>query len=123
MAKILVIDDEQGILNYFQKLLTSLGYAVETANDSASGREKSKDPSVNLIISDLSMPGQPNKMELIKCLREARPDCPLIVVSGYPTSERLAACQALGVSEFLTKPFEISFINSILQRLLPLEKT
>lgn len=119
--KILVIDDEPGILRYFDRLLTGLGYAVLTGDNSQAGCELAKDPCVSLIISDLNMPGEPSKMDLIRKLRELRPDCPVVVVSGYPTPERLQACEELGVAEFLTKPFEISFITSVLKRLSPLD--
>lgn len=67
------------------------------------------------------MPGEISSLELIGKLRELRRDCPIVVISGYPTADRLKTCEELGVSEFLTKPFEISFITSVLQRLLPVE--
>ncbi len=122
MATILVIDDEPGILSYFSRLLTGLGYQVVTADNSTDGVTRAADPAVSLIISDLNMPGEPSKLDLIRGLRGARPDCPLVVISGFPTTERLKTCTELGVAEFLTKPFEISFITSVLKRLVPLER-
>lgn len=119
--KILVIDDELGILRYFERLLTDLGYSVETTDNSQNGCELAKDPAVSLIISDLNMPGELSKLDLIRKLRELRPDCPVVVVSGYPTPERLQTCEDLGVAEFLTKPFEMSFMTSVLKRLCPLD--
>lgn len=121
MAKILVIDDEPAICSYFSRLLTGLGYEVETADNSITGLARVMDPAISLLISDLNMPGEPSKLDLIRKLRELRPDCPVVVVSGYPTPERLQICTELGVAEFLTKPFEISFITSVLKRLCPLD--
>ena len=124
MAKVLVIDDEAEICKYFQRLLTEIGYDVQTAGDSPSGLACADDPSVDLIVSDLNMPGAPSGLDLIRALREKRPDCPLVVVSGYPTGDRLKACGEMGVVEFLTKPFEMPFIVSVLTRLLnPESKT
>lgn len=119
MIKILVIDDDPGVLAYLSRLLESLGHQAVTANSGAEGLAKAADPTFQLILSDLAMPGEPSKMELIKQLRQMRPDCPLVVISGYPTPERLAECSELGVTEFLTKPFEINFIKGILSRLFP----
>lgn len=124
MAKVLVIDDEAEICKYFQRLLTEIGYDVQTAGDSPSALACADDPSVDLIVSDLNMPGAPSEMALIRALREKRPDCPIVVVSGYPTGDRLKACGEMGVVEFLTKPFEMPFIVSVLTRLLnPESKT
>ena len=121
MAKILVIDDEAEIREYFVRLLTGLGYEVETAGDSSTGLACAAGADVDLIVSDLIMPGKPSGLDLIKVLREKRPDCPLVVISGYPTRERLDACREMGVVDFLTKPFEMPFIVSVLSRLLPPE--
>ncbi|MCB1070648.1 MAG: response regulator [Kiritimatiellae bacterium] len=118
MAKILVIDDEELIRNYFRHLLRSLNYDVMVAPNSVDGCRLAADPSVNLIISDLNMEGELSDVDLIRELRRLRPDIPLVVISGYPTHERLQECEKLGVSEFITKPFELTFIASVLKRLL-----
>lgn len=120
MATILIIDDEQVILDYLEMVLTKLGYDVITACDSVSGCNDAKNPRVKLIISDLNMPGEMSGISLIRELRALRPDCPVIVLTGYPTDSLLKEAEELNV-EFLTKPFEIPFLNSILKRFLPLE--
>jgi|GEM_PF-1006277 len=120
MATILTIDDEPAILEYLATILTKLGYAVHTAADGTSGCDAAKDRDVNLIISDLNMPGEISGINLIKKLRELRPDCPIVILSGYPTANRLKEAEELN-AEFLTKPFEIPFLADLLNRLLPLE--
>jgi len=118
-AKILVIDDEDPILRYFNKLLTALKYDVVTANNSADGcRLAREDADIRLIITDLTMAGEISDIALVRELRNIRPECPIVVISGHPTPVRLEECEQLGVREFLTKPFELSFIASVLARLL-----
>ena len=121
MAKILLIDDEPSIRTYFERLLTGLRYEVQTASDSPTGLACAERTRFDLIISDLNMPGTPSGLDLIKMLREKHPGCPVVVISGYPTRERLDACREMGVVDFLTKPFEMPFIVSVLSRLLPPE--
>ena len=121
--RILVIDDDPSVCTYLSRLLTTLGYEVVTTETGKEGLKHVKDPTIDLVISDLYMPGEPNKLELIRKLRESRPEIPLVVISGYPSQDRLDACQELGVTEFLTKPFEISFIRQTIQRLLAPEHT
>ncbi|WFB35932.1 response regulator [Kiritimatiellota bacterium B12222] len=119
MKKILVIDDEEPILRHFRDLLRLLQYEPITANNSDEGYDLAKDPDVTLIISDLCMPGTRSEIEHIEALRAARPDIPMVVISGYPTPNIMQRCEELGVSNFLTKPFELSFISSVLEELLP----
>ncbi|MBI2438492.1 MAG: response regulator, partial [Lentisphaerae bacterium] len=57
---------------------------------------------------------------LIRQLRALRPECPIVVITGYPSETSIKECQQLGVHDFLTKPFEMPFISSILNRLAPI---
>jgi len=65
------------------------------------------------------MPGEINNIDHIRKLRDICPHTPLVVISGYPTEETVEECEQLGVQDFLTKPFELSYISSVLERLVP----
>ena len=120
MKTILVIDDEEPILRHFRDLLRLLQYNCLTANNSDEGIRIAQEHSeVDCIITDLCMPGQRKEMEHVRELKRVRPDLPLVVISGYPTPDVLQACEELGVEDFLTKPFELSFIADILRKLMP----
>ncbi len=119
MKKILVIDDDEIVRRYFVTLLARLGYEAECAVDGPSGLAAAASPEIGLIISDLLMPGAPYGIELIRRLRAARPDCPIIVISGEGDTSTIEDCSTLGVTDFLTKPFEIGFIRNVLNRLMP----
>ncbi len=119
MAKILVIDDEEFILRYFARVLSSLKHEVITAADSSEGcRLAKEDSTLQIIFTDLAMPGEFSDVALVAELRRLRPECPLVVISGHPTANRLAECERLGVRDFLTKPFELGFISGVINRLL-----
>ncbi|MFO7534829.1 MAG: response regulator [Kiritimatiellia bacterium] len=118
MRKILVIDDDSIIRSYFERLLTRLGYTVSLAANGAEGLIACENPEIDLIISDLFMPGAPFGIELIRQFREKRPTCPIVVISGEGGMKIVQDCAALGVTEFLTKPFEMGFIRDVLQRLI-----
>jgi DNA-binding NtrC family response regulator len=118
MADILVIDDEEQIRKHFQMLLPHLGYTVSTAANGDEGVAAAADPGIRLIITDLCMPGSFSETALVRELRRLRPGLPIVVISGYPSGEALQACEEIGVLDFLSKPFELSFISSILERAL-----
>jgi DNA-binding NtrC family response regulator len=118
MARILLIEDEAEVSKYLRMLLERMKHEVETAADGTQGFARAGDDSFDLIITDLRMPGEPSEMDLVRAIREKRPATPLVVVSGHPTPERLEECETLGITDFLTKPFEIDFIRSVLNKAL-----
>ncbi|MBU0716445.1 MAG: response regulator [Verrucomicrobia bacterium] len=120
MATVLAIDDELAILKYLKMILAELGYDARIACNGLDGCNEAKNPDVKLIISDLNMAGEISGINLVKKLRALRPDCPIIILTGYPTGERLKEAEELNV-EFLTKPFEMPFLATLLKRLLPLD--
>lgn len=118
MANILIIDDDARILDYVSKLLGQLGHHAVTAQNGATGFHAAEAPDVNLIISDICMPGPISGMPYIRKLREMRRDIPLVVITGNPSSDNIEECRSMGISEFLAKPFEIAFLKSVVNRLL-----
>jgi DNA-binding NtrC family response regulator len=123
MKKILVIDDEEPILWHFRDLLRLLQYEPITATNSEEGIRLASETDISLVITDLCMPGDVSEIEHVRKLREQCPDLPIIVISGYPTPDLMEECEKLGVTDFLTKPFELSFISSVLEKTLPNEIT
>ena len=119
MAKLLLIEDEPGIQDYFRTMVGRMGHEFVTASDGPDGLEcLANDAGIDLVMTDLNMPGQPTGMDLVREIRTRKPDTPVVVVSGYPTQERLDECKRLGIKDFLTKPFEVTFFTSVVSRLL-----
>lgn len=118
MAKILLIEDDAGVRKYISRIIELAGHEVTTAAEGKEGYALAADEAFEVILTDLAMPGEPSEMDLVRKLRVLRPDCPIVVCSGYPTQERIEECESLGITDFLTKPFEVSFIRSVLERLL-----
>ena len=119
MKKILVIDDEEPILRHFEDLLRLLEYDPVTANNSDDGIELAQSEDISLIITDLCMPGTLSEIDHVRQLRAVCPTIPIIVISGYPTPDIMERCEEIGVTDFLTKPFELSFVSGILESALP----
>jgi len=113
--RVLLVDDDPAVSVYLVRVLRMLGHAVDTVETGAEALKRAEAGGLDLMISDLNMPGEPNGVELIRALHEARPECPIVVISGYPTEDRLSSCEDIGVRTFLTKPFELSFIRQVLE--------
>ncbi len=119
MAKVLIVDDDPGVVAYLSRVLTLAEHSVVKAVDGETGLAAAADPEIKLIVSDLNMPGDLSGVDFIRKIRQERPDCPVVVVSGYPSETSLAQCREMGVTDFLTKPFELGFIRGLLDRFFP----
>ncbi len=118
MAKLLLIEDEPQVQKYMTYLLQRWGHELVVAGNGQAGLEKAADPAIELMLVDLQLPGALQGMDLVKQIRAVRPECPIVIMSGYPTPERMEECRALGISDFLTKPFEVRFVISVITRIL-----
>lgn len=103
--KILVVDDDANERQGLAELLSGWGYQSEAAEggEQALARMAAFEPAV--VISDLRMPGM-SGMELLKRLREARPDAALIMLTGQGTIEEAVEATKLGAFNFLEKPVD-----------------
>ncbi|MFU8779910.1 MAG: response regulator [Kiritimatiellia bacterium] len=118
MATLGLIEDDEGVQDYFKAVVARMGYQLVVAGDGPAGLKMLAENPVDVVLTDLNMPGDPNGMTLVRRIREEHPAIPVIVVSGYPTKERLDTCKELGIADFLTKPFEMTFFGSVVARLL-----
>lgn len=118
MAGFLIIEDEQPIQQLLKRLIGNMGHDIVVAGDGETGYKLSQDNEFDVILTDLRLPGELSGMELIRKIRAAQPDCALVVVSGHPTDEILEECKTLGITDFLSKPFEISFVRSVVDKIL-----
>ena len=95
-----------------------MGHEVDVASDGSKGLEMALQNSYAVIVSDLQMPGAISGLDLIRRLRDAQPKTPILVVSGYPSPEALGECEKLGITDFLTKPFEMTFVRTSIEKIL-----
>jgi len=110
--KILLVDDEPGVLGALSRLLRlglrdaqQRGYAVETFTDARLALARAREVAFALVVSDYRMPGM-NGVEFLQTLRQLQPDCPRIILSGYADLNGLvAAINEAGITRFFSKPW------------------
>jgi DNA-binding NtrC family response regulator len=114
---ILVVDDAPDTLELLQRNLESRGYMVLTAPDAMEAIKILGTTGVDLVITDLKMPG-PSGMELIRHIRENFKDIEVMMITGYPTIETAVKAVKSGAEEYLTKPFTDTELFSAVERVL-----
>ena len=103
-GRILLIDDEQGILNFVSRGLRAEGYAVDIAADGAAGLDAALRHSFELVVLDLLMPGLPG-LEVLARLIEQNPGQPVIILSALTDTLSKVNSFELGADDYLAKPF------------------
>jgi FixJ family two-component response regulator len=100
-----VVDDDQAILQSIESLLESADYAVRLFASAAALLQSGCIAQIDCLISDIDMPGM-DGFELVRLVRAARPQLPIILITGYP--DRLTRLPSLGGSmpRLFTKPFQ-----------------
>jgi DNA-binding NtrC family response regulator len=104
-ATILVVDDDRHILEVIEARLSSAGYRALTATSAAAGLEIVQSEVVDLLISDVRMPGM-GGIELLKEVKALRPALQVILLTAYGTIPDAVDAVKAGALDYLTKPFE-----------------
>jgi DNA-binding NtrC family response regulator len=115
MAKILVIDDEPGIRNLLDVLLSRKGYEVVLADHGTKGLELFRREHPDAVVLDLKMP-EMSGITVLQHLRRADQKLPVIVLTGAGTPETEQQAYALGVTEFIEKEFSLHRLGDSLKR-------
>lgn len=118
MAKVLIIEDEPKSMSFLHKVITRMGHETICADNGAEGLRQASEGNPDVILTDLKLPGNISEVQLLNALRNACPRTGIVVISGYPSDEALQECARLGIAEFLTKPFEVSFTQQVVDKLL-----
>ncbi|MDH3359789.1 MAG: sigma-54 dependent transcriptional regulator, partial [Desulfobulbaceae bacterium] len=104
MHTILVVDDEPNYLIVLSELLRDEGYEVFTANCGEDGLQIVKTTDLELVITDMRMPGI-DGMALLKEIKSYNSDLPVIMITAFGEVEPAVAAMQAGAINYLTKPF------------------
>jgi DNA-binding NtrC family response regulator len=102
-GSILLVEDDADIREVVRDTLCCAGFSVDTARDGVEAVEKVQDTGFDLILSDLMMPRM-DGMELLKQVKQIRPDTNVIIMTGYGTIETAVDAMKHGAADFVTKP-------------------
>lgn len=118
-GRILCVDDEESIAGMMERLLSSLGYEVETTTEAMEALEKFKNAPdyYDIIITDQTMP-KLTGVELTKEVLSLRPDMPVILFTGFSHSVDEKTAREAGVRDFVMKPVSKRVLADVISRAL-----
>ena len=102
----MVVDDEESVGDMLADVLRSAGHSVVVARNAYEGLKHVQSESLDLVFTDLSMPGMTG-WELARAVRTTAPGLPVVLVSGFAVEVSAEELEASGVSMVLAKPINI----------------
>lgn len=101
--QILIVDDEESIRYTLSFFLSEAGCRVTCAADYDESMSLIRETEFDLVFLDIVLEGK-SGIDLLKSIREIRPNMPVIVITGVPTSETAVESLRYGALEYIIKP-------------------
>ncbi|MCD5996113.1 PAS domain-containing protein [Pseudomonas sp. CDFA 602] len=103
---VLVVDDEPSVRMLVAEVIVGLGYTCIEAADAQGGLQVlQSDTRIDLLITDVGLPGGMNGREMADAARDKRPGLPTLFITGYAKTSVLDGCHLQPCTQVLTKPF------------------
>jgi two-component system alkaline phosphatase synthesis response regulator PhoP len=116
-SRILLVEDEPGLIITLTDRLTNEGYTVETASDGDAGFERALNESYDLIILDVMLPRK-NGLDVCRDLRQKNVQTPIIMLTARGQVVDKVVGLKLGADDYVTKPFELMELLARIEALL-----
>jgi len=114
VKKVLIIDDESGVIHVIQELLTDMEHEVSSFTDPEEGEAAALENEYDLMIIDIRMPKK-NGAEITENILKQKPRAKILINTGYPDDPAVQRALDAGASGLLLKPFEIEKIIDFLK--------
>lgn len=113
-ARIIIVDDDEGIRETLAAILQEEGYTVETAENGKEAIEKTNTKFYNLALIDIRLPDIEG-IDLLKEIKETTPKIRKIIITGYPTLQNAMEAVNSGADAYVLKPFDIEKVLKIIK--------
>src|ERR1035438_2990149 len=118
-ARILLVEDEPGLVLILTDLLKPEGYLVDNAGDGVTGLTRAMNEPFDLIILDVMLPGK-NGLDVCRELRQTGRDIPILMLTAKTQLIDRVVGLKLGADDYITKPFEppelLARVEALLRR-------
>ncbi|MEW6441452.1 MAG: sigma-54 dependent transcriptional regulator [bacterium] len=112
MNRILIVDNDEGLVHFLCRILRKQGHEVSEARDGNAALARIRSEAFDLILLDYKMPGL-NGLETLREIRRSSNRTPVIIMTAYGTTDTAISAMKLGAYDYLLKPFETEELSRI----------
>ncbi len=120
-GRILVVDDEIVIRALLSETLKDDGHEVVLAEDGRPAIELLEQGRFDAVISDIYMPDV-NGIEVLLAVKRLDPDCPVVMITGFPSPDTVTKLVNLGAADYISKPFDTNLIKLTVTKLVQMRR-
>lgn len=113
-ARIIIVDDDEGIRETLAAILQEEGYHIDTAESGKEAIEKTNEKFYNLALIDIRLPDIEG-IDLLKEIKGTVPKIRKIIITGYPTLQNAMEAVNNGADAYVLKPFDIEKVLTIIK--------
>ena len=117
MANILVVDDDQGMREFLEIMLTREGYRATVAANAEKALGRCRKEQYDLVITDLKMPGA-DGIEFIKKLKDISPETMAILITAYASGDTAVTAMKEGAYDYIEKGFDVEDLKITIRNAL-----
>lgn len=121
-ARVLVVEDELPLARLYVRALVAAGYRVDHAPDAAGALRLLRGDSVDLVVSDVCMPGM-SGLDLLNEVRAKWPDIPVILVTAQLDADLYSRAREMGTVRYLLKPVALEKLANAVENGIKLRAT
>jgi DNA-binding NtrC family response regulator len=115
LLNLLIVDDERSVREACREAAAALGYRTTGAESAEHALRVIDAHNIDVVLLDLKLPGA-GGLEVLRQLKQARPDIEVVVVTGHGTVESAVQAMKAGAHDFMTKPFSLEELRLLLGR-------
>ncbi|MBW1827976.1 MAG: response regulator [Deltaproteobacteria bacterium] len=115
MARVLIVDDEEGILMTYGHIVSQMDHEVFTAKNAEEANAiVLTERDLDVVLVDRVFPGEKSGLDIVEFIRISQPLCQTVLMSGYPTFDSASEALRLGVFDYLTKPVTKEIFSQVI---------
>lgn len=112
MDKILIVDNDDGLIHFLTRFFTRQGCEVASCTDGTSALQWLLDQTCDAVLLDYKMPGL-NGLETLKQIKQAHIKTPVVIMTAHGTTETAIEAMKCGAYDYLLKPFDTEELKTI----------
>src|SRR6202022_5135513 len=115
MPVILIVEDEAKMRRLLELNLGEEGFTTFSAGDAESGLKLLRENSIDLVVTDLKLPGM-NGLEFLQALKHQNAALPVVVMTAFGTVETAVEAMKAGASDYVLKPFSLAEMRMVIHK-------
>lgn len=121
MPTVLIVEDEAKMRRLLELDLADAGLQTVSAPDAEAGLKLFRENAVDLIVTDLKLPGM-SGLDFLQAVKSANSALPVIVITAFGTVETAVEAMKAGASDYVLKPFSLAELRMVVQKELDVHR-